>query len=104
MNKILVVAVHPDDETLGCGGTLLKHKADGDEIHWLIATSIKESDGFTKSLVKKREGEIESVEKLFNFDSVNRLGLSTTKVDEYGISELIKKISSAVKPRLSFEG
>ena len=96
MNKILVVAVHPDDETLGCGGTLLKHKADGDEIHWLIATSIKESDGFTKSLVKKREGEIESVEKLFNFDSVNRLGLSTTKVDEYGISELIKKISSVI--------
>jgi LmbE family N-acetylglucosaminyl deacetylase len=96
MNKILVVAVHPDDETLGCGGTLLKHKADGDEIHWLIATSIKESEGFNKSLVKKREGEIESVEKLFNFDSVNRLGLSTTKVDKYGISELIKKFSSII--------
>ncbi len=96
MNKILVVAVHPDDETLGCGGTLLKHKANGDEIHWLIATSIKESEGFHKSLVKKREDEIESVKKLFNFDSVNRLGLSTTKVDEYGISELIKKISSVI--------
>ena len=26
-NKILVVSVHPDDETLGCGGTLLKYKA-----------------------------------------------------------------------------
>lgn len=26
MNKILVISVHPDDETLGCGGTLLKHK------------------------------------------------------------------------------
>ena len=96
MNKILVVAVHPDDETLGCGGTLLKHKANGDEIHWLIATSIKESEGFHKSLVKKREDEIESVKKLFNFDSVNRLGLSTTKVDEYGISELIKKFSSVI--------
>jgi len=37
------VATHPDDETLGCGGTLLKHRANGDEIHWLIATDIKES-------------------------------------------------------------
>ena len=39
-NKILVVATHPDDETLGCGGTLLKHKANKDEIHWLICTSL----------------------------------------------------------------
>ena len=37
-NKVLCVAVHPDDETLGCGGTLLKHKANGDEIYWLLLT------------------------------------------------------------------
>ena len=32
MKKILVLAVHPDDETLGCGGTLLKYKALGTTI------------------------------------------------------------------------
>ena len=42
MNKILIMAVHPDDETLGSGGALLKHKANGDQIHWVIATDIKE--------------------------------------------------------------
>jgi len=30
--KILCIAPHPDDETLGCGGTLLRHKHEGDEI------------------------------------------------------------------------
>ena len=54
-NKILVVAVHPDDETLGCGGTLLKHKDNGDEIHWLICTKIDENNHYYTI----RENEIE---------------------------------------------
>ena len=33
--KVLVVSPHPDDETLGCGGTLLKHKQNGDSTHCL---------------------------------------------------------------------
>lgn len=31
MEKILVICAHPDDEVLGCGGTLLKHKKKGDQ-------------------------------------------------------------------------
>ena len=96
MNRILVVATHPDDETLGCGGTLLKHKANGDEIHWLIATDIKESEGYGISTIKKRNKEITKIEDLYGFTSVNKLDLSTTKVDEYGMSELITKISSVI--------
>ncbi len=105
MNKVLVVAVHPDDETLGCGGTLLKHKDNGDEIHWLIATDIRESEGYDKQTVKTREDEIIKVERLFDFNSVNRLGLPTTKIDEYSMGELISKISSVfnkVKPNIIY--
>ena len=43
-NKVLIIAVHPDDETLGCGGTLLKHKNNGDEIHWLICTETNKNN------------------------------------------------------------
>jgi LmbE family N-acetylglucosaminyl deacetylase len=96
MNKILVIAVHPDDETLGCGGTLLKHKANGDEIHWLIATDIKESEGYDISAIKQRNKEITKVEDLYGFTSVNKLDLSTTKVDTYSMSVLVSKISSVI--------
>ena len=63
MNRVLVVAVHPDDETLGCGGTLLKHKSNNDEIHWLIVTDIKELEGFDKSTIEKRKNEIDTIKK-----------------------------------------
>jgi len=97
MNKVLVIAVHPDDETLACGGTLLKHKAMGNEIHWLIATDITESEGFKKEAIEKRELEIQSVEKHYDFDSVHRLNLSTMRVDEYSMSDLIGKIATIIK-------
>ena len=90
--KVLVVAVHPDDETLGCGGTLLKHKDNGDEINWLICTKLNSNN---KSFLT-REKEIETVSNLYNFDSVHKLELETTKVDEYSMSELISKISLVI--------
>ncbi|PPB51477.1 PIG-L deacetylase family protein [Campylobacter hyointestinalis] len=91
-NKILVVAVHPDDETLGCGGTLLRHKANGDEIHWLICTTIDK----THSYYTTREQEIKEVSNLYEFDSVVNLRLNTMQVDEYSMSELITSISKVI--------
>jgi len=96
MNKVLVIAVHPDDETLGCGGTLLKHKDSGDEVHWLVSTEMKESEGYTLIEIKRRDKEMVKVEYLYGFTSVNKLGLSTKKVDEYSISELVSKISCVI--------
>lgn len=37
-HSILIVAPHPDDETLGCGGTALKYIHQGYKVYWLICT------------------------------------------------------------------
>ena len=100
-NKILVISVHPDDETLGCGGTLLKYKAKGNEIHWLICTTIDKNHDYYEI----REKEIKQVSKIYGFDSVHNLRLKTMQVDEYSISELIEKISNVmndVKPNIIY--
>lgn len=91
-NRVLIIAVHPDDETLGCGGTLLKYKANGDEIHWLICTTIEESHSYYVI----REKEIEKVYDMYDFDSMHNLRLKTMQVDEYSMSELVGKISKVI--------
>jgi len=106
MNKTaLVITPHPDDETLGCGGTLLVLKNKGYQINWLIITDVFEEFGFSKEKVLSRNNEIEKVSKRYGFDKVIRVGIPTSRVDEISKGELVGKISSAfneIKPNIIF--
>lgn len=90
MKKVLCVAVHPDDETLGAGGTLLKHKARGDEVHWLIVTQTQSGTDF----YKQRQKEIDAVAQAYGFDSVTQCDFIASTLGETNQSELIDRIKS----------
>jgi len=97
MSKILVIAPHPDDETLGCGGALFRHKAEGDDIYWLIITGISQEGGWQEKVVKKRDNEIDAVAEKYGFSDVFNLRLPTTKMDTLPVSDLIGEISNVYK-------
>jgi len=85
---IIVVATHPDDETFGCGGTLLLHKANGDRIHWLIVTEMS-PEFFSDERIAIRENEISRVASQYGFASVNRLHFPTTRLGNISENILI---------------
>ncbi len=95
--KILVISVHPDDETLGCGGTILKHKDNGDEIYWLILTKADKSVEFTEEFVAKRKMEIKIVSNQYGFKQTINLGFNTTKLHQVDFNNLIDIISATIK-------
>ena len=39
MSNVVVIAPHPDDEVLGCGGTIFNHTSRGDSVFVIVATN-----------------------------------------------------------------
>jgi LmbE family N-acetylglucosaminyl deacetylase len=101
MSIVLVVAPHPDDESLGCGGTLLRHIDEGDSVHWLIVTKMTPSNGFALDRIAARSYEIEAVSSTYKFAGVHHAELPTTRLDQVPKSEIvgaISKVFQTVRP------
>ena len=94
MKKIIIISAHPDDEILGAGGTLLKHKAAGHQLAWILITSISEKGGFSKERRHTRKREIEKVTKRVGFSQVHQLNYPTMSLNSEIMNEMIPKISS----------
>ena len=95
--RTLVVAPHPDDEILGCGGTLLRRKAEGAELGWLIVTGISEQAGWSVETVQQRDAEIGKVVELVGFDQVFNLRLPSTQLDRLPMGDLINQFAAVFK-------
>jgi LmbE family N-acetylglucosaminyl deacetylase len=88
--KIIVVAPHPDDETLGCAGTLLRHKEMGDEIFWLVVTSMAKEYGFSEEEISNRNNEISNVSEEFGFQKHFILDYAPGGLDSIPLKNLIE--------------
>lgn len=90
--NIVIISAHPDDEILGAGGTLIRHKNQGDKISWVIVTDVHEEHGFTKERVDSRHEEINKVADALNMDVYN-LGYPTMSLTPADANDMIPKIS-----------
>ena len=99
MKKNLVIAPHADDETLGCGGTILKLKKDKEEVHCVILTNYnKDSDSKN---YKRRYKELIKIKKNYKFNSFNIgefIANTLEKEDKPKIISSLKKIIEIIKP------
>lgn len=86
MEKVVVVAVHPDDETIGCGGTIIKHLNRGDEVHCILVTK---GNADQKEIWNK-------VKEAYQFSSVIELDFPELDLMDKSLNELIPPLSKAI--------
>ena len=98
--KIMVVSPHPDDETLGAGGSILKLRDLGNKICWLNITDAKTGE-YNNEFVEKRKIQIDKIINFFNFDNFINLKFSPADLNDSIKGNLINSIGEAfdrIKP------
>lgn len=99
---VLVVAPHPDDETIGCGGAILLHKARGDRVVVVQVTGGEAGDpnalqGDATALVATRRREARAAGERLGVDETRTLAFADGKVapDEALVAALVAEIDRA---------
>ena len=99
--NILIVAAHPDDEVLGCGGTMARY-AEDHEVHVLIL-----GEGLTSRLDDRERAEVEPLEQLradgtkasqlLGVSSIEFGGLPDNQFDQVPLLQIIKILESKIR-------
>lgn len=90
--NVLVVSPHPDDETLGAGGTILRLKEEGNKIFWLNITGMTKGGIFSEEMQERRKEQLKKIEDFYKFEGTYNLNLPTAQLDSYNTSDAIDKI------------
>jgi len=105
--KVLVIAPHADDEILGCGATIAKHIANGDEVFVLITTNAHYGypERYSKEDIQKVRNEALSAHKFLGIKRTYFTDFPAPKLDTFSSSEITDAflpIFNEIKPDILY--
>jgi LmbE family N-acetylglucosaminyl deacetylase len=93
--RVLVIGAHPDDELLGCGGTVALHTRAGDDV-----TSIVVCEGESLRYGPGGVGQVEHVMRAattLGVRDVRQLGFADQRLDTLTLTDIITPLEDAVR-------
>ena len=107
-STVVVFAAHPDDDILGCGGTIAKLTQEGSKVHIVfLADGESSRNDITdiNSLIQQRKQDAKKVLKILGCDSIEFLDFPDNRLDSLDLLDVVKKIEGfidAYKPYTIF--
>ncbi len=100
--NVLIISAHPDDEVLGCGGTIAKHVQNGDEVHVLIlAEGVTSRDEVRER--ERRAGELSQLAqaaheagRILEVQSVELHDFPDNRMDAVDLLDVVKVVETAI--------
>lgn len=97
-NKILVVVAHADDEAIGCGGTLIKHREAGDEVRIIFMTDgVGARNEAETHQVKERLAAQKNCCQQLNINDFYNLDYPDNKMDSIALIDVVKSIEEVIR-------
>lgn len=99
MKKILVIAPHADDEVLGCGATMAKACANGDEVYVLICTnaSVGAPELFSSDIIKQIRAEALEAHSSLGVKETFFLEFPAPVLDQYPRYKMSNEMSAIIR-------
>jgi LmbE family N-acetylglucosaminyl deacetylase len=95
--NILVLAAHPDDEALGCGGTIARHAANGDHVTILFLADGVTSRKGGKDHLAGRYQSAKDAAKILGADQPRFLEYFDQRLDQVPFLDLVQHIEAELK-------
>ena len=99
MKNILIIAPHADDEILGCGATMAKEIANGNNVYVLICTNahVGAPELFSGELIKQIRLEALTAHKLLGVKETAFLDFPAPALDQYPRYKMTNQISEVIR-------
>ena len=95
-NKVLIIAPHPDDEVLGCGGIMKKYTHNGDDVYVIIMTKGTPSLYSDEKIIKVRREALQA-HKILGVKETKFMDFFEPELDLCSLAVISEAISSVIK-------
>ena len=95
-SNTLIIAPHPDDEILGCGGTIKKLSASGTRVVVLVATRGKK-EMYSEERILNVRNEARKAHKILGVTETRFLDFPAPDLDRVSLAEISGAISEVIR-------